>query len=150
MSKYTMIKPDPNRDEECVIIDMETRKYFNGYDFMGSVCWTPSVVGCVHFDYIADAKQVIADLESADTPCEPGTTVEPQETMPRVATFVKTVSTGYLGQMKLSKEGKWTTVTNECEKQNLAKAQINRLLETFKTPPVGIRIIKVTTTYEVV
>lgn len=58
--------------------------------------------------------------------------------------------TAYFGQMKLSKNGTWCTVTNECEKDYLVQSQINRLLSMLKEPPIGIRIIKTTTTYEVV
>lgn len=55
----------------------------------------------------------------------------------------------YFGQVKLSELGHWCTVTNECDKESEANTQIHRLLTMLKEPPIGIRTVKVTTTYEV-
>ena len=64
---------------------------------------------------------------------------------------LKSEKVEYIGEFKI--DGKWSAVTNYCDSESQAQTWINNLLEIWKQTddrPEGIRIIKVTTTYEVV
>lgn len=68
MAKYEIIRRE---DGNSVIMDTETKQYFAGYDFMGSIDWKDEIdCDCLLPDY-EDVEQLVRDMESADEPAEP-------------------------------------------------------------------------------
>lgn len=54
--------------KDCLTItNVQTGKFFGGYDFMGSVDWLDSDDDAYRMD-LEEAKQIISDLEAADEP----------------------------------------------------------------------------------
>ena len=135
--------------EECAVIRKDwtdVAQYFAGYDFMGSVNWeTDSDKAEMNSEDIA--WDIVNDLLNADADDKPEEPKEEDKNVKRTNNL-KSEETCYMGQLKMN--GKWSTVTNECDSENLAHSAINRLLDTMHNRPDGIRIVKVTTTYEVV
>ena len=72
MSKYEIEKVlcDTCTEDFYALRDKETNEYFAGYDFMGSVDWSETVLAAYWMDY-PEAWQIKSDLESADAPAEP-------------------------------------------------------------------------------
>lgn len=70
MSKYQIESKMDNGEWFSIIYNTENGKYFAGYDFMGSVEWETYHEDAYLMDS-AEAYQIVADLESADMPCEP-------------------------------------------------------------------------------
>ena len=71
MSNYT-IQTVTNRGEAFkVIYDLDTNKFFAGYDFMGSVNWEDADSENIYLTDEDDPEQIVADLRAADEPTEP-------------------------------------------------------------------------------
>ena len=58
---------DGTGKDRLTIENVQTGKFFGGYDFMGSVDWVDSADDACRMDH-EEAKQIINDLESADEP----------------------------------------------------------------------------------
>lgn len=61
-----------------IVTDTESKKFFAGYDFMGSVEWVDSQ-DKAETNELEYAEQYKADLESADEPDEPEEGIDPAE-----------------------------------------------------------------------
>ena len=69
MSKYQIVSAPTNDglfgiNPDWLIKDSETGKYFNGYDFMGSVEWVN--IGEAYCMSKDEAEQIVNDLESSE------------------------------------------------------------------------------------
>ena len=56
---------DCELNERYIITDTEEKKFFAGYDFMGSVDWSDGLVNATGME-IEEAEDIVKDLESAD------------------------------------------------------------------------------------
>ena len=122
-----------------IVTDTESKKFFAGYDPMGSVIWVDNQDEA-EANELEYAEQYKADLESSDEPTA--------KDEPKRINHLKSESVNYIGQFKMN--GKWSTVTNHCDRESEAQTAINKILGMMHKRPDGIRIMKVTTTYEVV
>ena len=82
MSKYQIVSAPTNDglfgiNPDWLIKDSETGKYFNGYDFMGSVEWVN--IGEAYCMSKDEAQDIVNDLEAAD---EPMAKDEPEHDLP--------------------------------------------------------------------
>ena len=78
MSKYEITKiRSMDNEVRYVIYNKEEHAFFAGYDFMGGVDWEYSNVPSEACELTAedDPEQIVKDLESADEPDEPETSV---------------------------------------------------------------------------
>lgn len=63
--KYEVINNRDIRNRKCIITDTSTRKFFAGYDPMGSVNWVDNDSEANGMDH-DEAESVLADLISAE------------------------------------------------------------------------------------
>jgi len=63
--KYEVILNRDMKDRAYIITDTENRKFFAGYDFMGSVDWVDNDTDARKMSK-DEAEQIASDLESAD------------------------------------------------------------------------------------
>ena len=63
--KYEVILNRDADDRAFIITDTESRKFFAGYDFMGSVIWVDTDTDAKCMDK-SEAEQIAKDLENAD------------------------------------------------------------------------------------
>lgn len=64
-SKYEVIMNRNWEDHRYIVTDTEERKFFAGYDFMGSVNWVDSDAEATVMD-VEEAQQIAKDLEAAE------------------------------------------------------------------------------------
>lgn len=70
MTNYTINHIEVDGHTYWVILNNDSLEYFNGYDFMGSVSWTPCLNICYWMDK-EEAMEIARDLNLADEPAEP-------------------------------------------------------------------------------
>jgi len=63
--KFAVILDRNTTDRKYLVTDTETKEFFAGYDFMGSVNWTENENDAEHMEK-QYAEQIAADLESAE------------------------------------------------------------------------------------
>ena len=72
MTNYTINHIEVDGHTYWTILNNDSNEYFNGYDFMGSVNWTPCVDICYWMSK-EEAMEICRDLNLADESAEPET-----------------------------------------------------------------------------
>ena len=63
--KYEVILNRDRKNRKYIVTDTESKKFFAGYDFMGSVEWVDEDTEATAME-LDEAEQIASDLESAD------------------------------------------------------------------------------------
>ena len=111
MSKYQIVSAPTNDglfgiNPDWLIKDSETGKYFNGYDFMGSVEWVN--IGEAYCMSKDEAQGIVKDLEASDEPAEP----EKPEAMKRIDVLRALAAAKNAFNAELKKRGIYCTDWN--------------------------------------
>ena len=80
MTNYTINHIEVDGHTYWTILNNDSNEYFNGYDFMGSVNWTPCVDICYWMSK-EEAMEICRDLNLADEPAEPAKQDDPMMEM---------------------------------------------------------------------